>query len=536
MGDKPLAQFDPDLDPLHVDAHPQPRIFRWWLALILLIVITRLPAVIHPRPINDEDFYMVAAIEILDGGKPYVDVVERKPPLLLWTYALLVGLVGPYNWSGIHLASVLWTLFTMAGVYAVGRQLFDAKTGLIAASLYGIFLPWAGPSNLALNGEMLMNLPIIWAYFLGLRPSGSRLRLELLLAGALLCTGFLLKQPAAIAAVPLGLYLLSSGYRTTRHLTGTHSMLHAVLLVVGFFGVLGVVATVLWNQGILRETIYWTITDNDVPHGPLDPVFWRYGLAQSLAFVAACAPLVLGGVMSLAGRFRGVVGWADRRPELFALVGLLIASAVGVSASGRFYAHYYIQLVLPLAVLAAPVFMHIWTSTSGKPFWLFRPRVTQAWLAFMTAGFLLWHTWDLRQVRDISEVARYVRMHSAPDDRIFVWGQAITIYADAERRPASRYTVTYPLTGYIQKSPLTADPDYDTSDRIHPGAWEILEEELLRDPPRYIVDTEAVNEVPKYHIDRFPILQRILVQHYEPVHRAPRGVIYRRVASHAPGL
>jgi hypothetical protein len=127
-------------------------------------------------------------------------------------------------------------------------------------------------------------------------------------------------------------------------------------------------------------------------------------------------------------------------------------------------------------------------------------------------------------------------MHSSPEDRIFVWGQAVTIYADAERRPASRYTVTYPLTGYIQKSPLTADPNYDTSDRILPGAWKILEQELQRDPPRYIVDTEAVNEIPKYHIDRFPILQRILVRHYEPVHRAARGVIYRRVASDAPGL
>jgi hypothetical protein len=31
--------------------------------------------------------YSIVANEIVDGGRPYIDAVDRNPPLLLWTYA-----------------------------------------------------------------------------------------------------------------------------------------------------------------------------------------------------------------------------------------------------------------------------------------------------------------------------------------------------------------------------------------------------------------------------------------------------------------
>jgi len=57
------------------------------LGVILLTVTIRLPSLLHPQPIDSEAMYSVVANEIIDGGRPYVDAVERKPPLLFWTYA-----------------------------------------------------------------------------------------------------------------------------------------------------------------------------------------------------------------------------------------------------------------------------------------------------------------------------------------------------------------------------------------------------------------------------------------------------------------
>src|ERR1700730_17046219 len=182
------------------------------LVVVLLTVATRLPLIQHPQPFDDEAAYSVAANGIIDGGLPYVDAIERKPPLLFWTYAAVFKVAGKYNWVALHFVALLWTLATMGGLYVIGRNLFDRATGLIAALLYSIFQAWIDPRNLAFNGELAMNLPIVWAWAIALRPSSSKIRPELLLSGALLCAGFLLKQPAAIAAVPLAIYLVLPSY------------------------------------------------------------------------------------------------------------------------------------------------------------------------------------------------------------------------------------------------------------------------------------------------------------------------------------
>ena len=87
-----------------------------------------------------------------------------------------------------------------------------------------------------------------------------------------------------------------------------------------------------------------------------------------------------------------------------------------------------------------------------------------------------------------SEVGRYLFTHSNPKDRIFVWGQKVNIYLEANRRPASRYITTFPLTGHVFGGRV---PGLDTRSRVLPGAWSNLEQDFKKHPPAYIVDVEA---------------------------------------------
>src|SRR5438046_3468505 len=206
--------------------------------IILLAVAIRLPSLLHPRPIESEAMYSVVENEIVDGGRPYADAIERKPPLLFWTYAAIFKVAGKFNWTALHIVALVWTLCSMAGLYVIGRDLFDRNTGLIAAFFYGVFQHWWTWKNLTFESEMLMNLPIIWGWAIALDRSSSRLRPELFAAGALLGAAFLLKQPAAIAAVPLGIYLLLQSYQDRRSLTRTNSISLATLLTHGFFVVI----------------------------------------------------------------------------------------------------------------------------------------------------------------------------------------------------------------------------------------------------------------------------------------------------------
>ncbi len=69
--------------------------------------MTRLPSLVHPQAIDDEAVYSVVANEIVDGGRPYIDAVERKPPLLFWTYAAIFEVAGKYNWKALHAVALL---------------------------------------------------------------------------------------------------------------------------------------------------------------------------------------------------------------------------------------------------------------------------------------------------------------------------------------------------------------------------------------------------------------------------------------------
>jgi 4-amino-4-deoxy-L-arabinose transferase-like glycosyltransferase len=496
----------------------------FWLAalgLLLLTVAIHLPSLLHPLPISDEAVYSVIANEIVDGGRLYVDAVDRKPPLLFWTYAAVFKAAGKFNWMALHAVAVVWILGTMAGLYVIDKRLFDRNTGLIAALLYSVFQPWAisRNDNLAFNGEVLMNLPVVWAWAIALRRSSSPVRPELLAAGALLCAGFLLKQPAAIAAVPLAIYLLLPSYRVSRGLTRTASITHAAMLTIGFFGALGLVTIVFWEQGILRDAFYWTVTNHVIEH-----VFWTKGTLRTFAFIAACLPLLLGAAMA----YRGDGGvWAGKSAERTALFGLLVASAIGTAAGARFSPHYYIQLIPPLALLAAPHYSELWSARMQPRHCLLRPAVMYGWLAVTVIAFSTIHWFGLAPQRKPSETGRYLLEHSAPEDRIFIWGQKSKIYLEARRRPACRYIFAAPLTGYVFGSDGSGIPTVDTRNRIVPGAWRNLEQDFARHPPAYVVDLRFDPKHAPYPVHNFPIQAKLLAEQYQPVARTAEGVVYQ---------
>ena len=497
--------------------------------LALFVLITRLPALLHPRAIDDEQVYSVVATELLHGGKPYLAAVERKPPLLFYLYEGLFRLGGAYNFLALHLAAVAWTLATMALLYVIARRLFDPATGVAAAFLYGLFQAWGDYRNLALNGELLMNLPVVAAYAITLGPSRSRLRPELAIAGALVAVAFFLKQPSGIAALPLGLYLLLPSYRDSRGLTWWHSVVQAVLLTLGF--ALGFIAMGihLAREGILHEALYWTVLSQEAAFGVTSWVYWDRALSDTAFFAVSTLPLLLLAGRSLAERDR----WAAQSPELAALIMFLMVSVVGVGANGQFLYHYYLQLLPALALLAAPVLTEVWRETRSMHSGVFTRRVYIPWLAASAVIFLAVGSVGLWRNRESTEAGLYLREHSLPDERIFVWGQGdrlTGIYLDARRRPASRYIASFPLTGHIFGSPVSWDPAYDTSDRIVPGAWDNLRQDFEAHPPRYIIDTDAVRRVPVYRIEKYPFLRDYLAEGYREVHRTAEGIIYERTA------
>ena len=509
------------------------RFRRQSVLLVLLTVFLRLPAVIHPKYIDDEGGYAVVAHELLQGGTLYISALDRKPPLLFWIYTAMFFVVGHYNWVALHLMAVSWILLTMWGLYALGKALFHRDVGLVAALLYSIYTASVHYHLIAFNGEVMMNLPIVWALYLALQQNTSCRSLALVLSGSLLCCAFLIKQPAALAALPVGMYVLLPAYRAQRHLRLRHSVVHATLLTTSYFLTLGLVALVLHTQGNFRDAYYWTIGDHVLVQGLTDPVFWRLAIGMSLAFAVAWHPLVCLCVLSVRECCtRGARSWAHLRAEYTALLLLVGCSCVGVAAGRQFQLHYFHQLLPALVLLGAPGLTAIWTHTRTYRCFLLQPRTLKVLLASTAAGFLLANTIALWRQRPDNALSTYVRDHSTPADKVFFWGQVDYLYAEAHRRPASRYINAAPLTGYIWGSPTRFDPNYDTSYRILPGAWERLQADFQHSPPLFFVDTDPETRAKKYPPLRYPFLKHLLEQDYEVVLSTPKGVIYRRLDRH----
>src|SRR5262249_39630471 len=156
--------------------------------------------------------------------------------------------------------------------------------------------------------------------------------------------------------------------------------------------------------------------------------------------------LCLGAFASLGSGSAGEV-WRGRRAERATLLILLAVSMLGVTASGQFLYHYYLQLLPPLALLAAPLLASVWRGAKHR--WLPSRRILPGWLALSAFGFLVVDTVGLSHQRP-TEVGSWIKAHSDSTDRIFVWGQAdrkTGIYLEADRRPASRFIASFPLTG-----------------------------------------------------------------------------------------
>jgi len=503
---------------------------RVWIVLVAMVLMTRLPALVHPRAIDDEQAYAVAGRELAQGGVLYLDVVDRKPPLLFAVYRSILGTTGLRNWPALHVAAVLWTLTTMAGLYFILRPRFDWQTGAMAAALYGLFQMWGDYRMLALNGELMMNLPIVLAVLIAFRPGSRTWRPELFVAGALVAVATLLKQPAGVAGVALAWYVLSPAYARSRRLGVGPRVWHASLLAAGFALTLGIAALTLARQGILRETLYWSVLNHADAVGPTTWHYWSRALPSTSLFLAETVPVWLAAA-AVMWSTRAAEFWKEHAAERHALSVLLGVSLLAVSINGQFLYHYYLQLLPPLCLLAAPVLRDVLTSNPRMAAAHSFRRGLLAWLVCTLLLFATVDTIGLAVNRRDTEAGAWVRAHSGPDDRLFVWGQAgrfYGMYLDADRRPASRFIASFPLTGHIFGSyPAEWGTAYEDQ-HVVPGAWDTLQQDFSKHPPRYIIDAEAALPRTRYPVSRYPVFSALLQREYRPVATTADGVIYER--------
>ena len=435
-------------------------------ASALAVVVAHVPEFVHRLLDGDEAIYGTIAA-LMNLGAPLYGAggVDNKPPGVFWVYALTFRVFGTYQMTAVHAAGFVAMAGTCVLIYLVARQVAGAKAGLAAGLLYGLLTAAGNPRLLASNTEIFMMLPLTASVLLMLDRRWFWSGVLLVAAGAF-------RQSAAINVIVVGCALF--------WLEPSVGRLRAPAAFAGGIGAgLAGGAASIALTGSLGGFWRWTIqtltgyaSSNWTPS-----LVWMRAQDSAVPFVIDMA---VPWIAAVAAASR----WRTASPQLRLMVVWLVAAMAGSFAGGHLSWHYFIQAMGPLAVLAA----------AGLTTFRLRRAVAAAAIAGIAVPVVGWWWFDLQAdpltydfnppVPQHEAVAAYIESHTAPSDRVFIWGDWPAVYVESDRTMSSRFPGF--LRGFARGSGL-APNNWDTA----PDVWPLLQQDLSAHPPALIVDTAA---------------------------------------------
>lgn len=332
----------------------------WMLALVLLFAL-RLPSLVQPAG-GDQFLYSYVAQRVLDGGVPYRDAFEQKPPGVFGVYAVMWG-AWPRE-SVVAAADLLAAALVAWLLVTLGRRLFGGHAGYGAAALFLLLgdpgIQRLGGLNVRAQCETFISLAVA-AAIATTWTSRSR-NVRLILAGALVGIAVWLKYNAVMYVVPVALAAMSADhFRLDRRLitaaawiaAGMTAVLVAGLAYFAAAGALGDLwaATVSYNLAYSGETyrsafhVVEYVATLPVNRARVDGLWFIGGLGSVALLLSMKWPL---------------------RPRVIAL-GWVAAALLSIAINGsRGLPQYFVQAQPALALAGAAGLAIIWRSRKTR--------------------------------------------------------------------------------------------------------------------------------------------------------------------------
>src|SRR5581483_5668841 len=291
-------------------------------------LVSRLPGFVHQLFDPDEAAIATMGMVVARGGTLYRDVADRKPPLAPFLYAASFWLTGSRDLRPLHVFAALEIAAAALICASEVRRRAGAHAAWWAA---GLLVTGAVALNAtdaqAANFSHLALLPACAAIVAARRGT----RGGAVLGGVMLGLAVLTRQTWVIGIVP-------AAYAAWWH-GGRRAGRAVVLVTTAALTVTSVAVTVPFSS-----FFRWTFTDN----GSL-----LFDLAHSQSVGARAAQAI---AVFLAGHV--VLCWLVarrgwRRDELDLWLWLA-TGLVAVAAGFRFFGHYWLQVLPPMCLLAAP--------------------------------------------------------------------------------------------------------------------------------------------------------------------------------------
>lgn len=420
--------------------------------VLLLVVLLREPSFGLPLGIDEGGMSLIgtdwlrsfADGRVSSGMDLYGDQWIDRPPLLLASYGaanLLGGELG-VRLLGLGAACLVAVL---AG-FVAGR-IAGPRARIVGAALAGSLTSMRVLDGDRTTGELLAAVPsvasiaLLCAIVAGPQTRSCRRRWLLLsLAGACAASAPLVKQSALDAGVAATAWFAWRACTSAQRpglARDVGSYATGALLAVG-----ATIGTALYGGAGAVSLGYALIGFRVDVLAALD--------AQSRAPLDRASQLLLpalqSGLLPLAVLAPVGIAMARRSPAgpagAVLLAGWCLGSMVGVAGGGYFWSHYLLQLVAPIAVVAAIALSHARAGWSAA-------TITTLVAASAASHLFVLDPQDLsvkhrdgrggRSQASVLAVAQFVRRNSTPDDRLVVLYARANLPYHAQRRPATPF-------------------------------------------------------------------------------------------------
>lgn len=486
-----------------------------WLAAALGVFTVVGAAEVAWRPMNgDASWYVYIAGRFLDGDRPYIDLIDTNPPLILWLNMGVVALarllrVGPLPAFQVGVFGLVGLSLGLA--WRTGRGLPGSLRRASLGAVGYMLLVGVGPA-FGQREHLALALVLPYTYAASTEARGQRTSRRLaIVAGLLAGVGFGLKPFFALAAAAVEVVLaVRRGARAWLRLEAL------AMLGVGFaYGVALVIVTPQYFEVARRLAPLYPA------HNPVGSTLadgsWR------LATVVAAV-----GLAWTTGR-RKAPGWAG----VFAALDLGFTAAVYLTGKGWNY-HWFPPMAISLAMGLGAVALGVAERVGDRNRGLV--MAAMAALIVVPPGLSLQET--MTRLRD-RETCRVVASIAGPGEAVFVLSpwihKAFPMVMEAGVAWCSRYPMLLPIAAFYPAGGWSPGRYHtpeamDESERRFVG--EVRSDFLASHPALLLVDDDP--PTPRHagfaYLEYFrldPAFARAL-NDYEFIARTPSFRVYHR--------
>jgi 4-amino-4-deoxy-L-arabinose transferase-like glycosyltransferase len=405
-------------------------LFKVFLSFEALALLLRWPSFFSSVMDHDESTYIVIADAIRNGGMYFTDVIDNKPIGIFLLFAFFQKLFGS-SIIIIRILAATWVAMTASSLFLLHRRMGSSPSAGRASGLMFVFM-----TSIFMHFGLSPNTEIFYVFFTTAAfaiVAMNQSTIQSLFAGILLGAGFLIKYVVAFDALAIGIIMIISLWHK-----GLWTVIRTgAMMVIGFTIPLAALFFYYQQAGKLDSLMYYTFE-----------LSYKYvsGRGEGNYFVF---------FGDLLGRFFPVTCWfflvispigkANRIVKLSGIIWFL-AAAIAIILQGKFFYHYFIQLMPPLVFVAGSFFDE--RQTHGR-FWSKVFQRKTGGVALIALGVLNVGI----QVQQVllkedypKEVAAWLNKHLQPGDALYTGNYHQIVYHLTDKNSPTPYVHSSLLT------------------------------------------------------------------------------------------